>query len=485
MKHIGYITVIWIILSLISCTKSSAPPPGGTKDSVVHITVLYTNDEHGWMEPQGDYAGASGIMYQWKKNDGYDKSENYLILSGGDMWSGPSISTWFQGKSMVQVMNAMDYDAAAIGNHEFDYTVSVLKQRLSEQTFPLLASNIVETSTHTIPDFAKPYIIKEIDGVKVGIIGLASQSTPTSTFPANVANYQFTGYSAAVAKYAREAKKNGATVLMVIGHLCSSEMNDLVSVAGANGVRIIGGGHCHQKYLNMNNGVVLIEAGSNMQAYGKVEFNYHTSDSTTSDFKYEIVDNTGSNADTDIKNIVDYWKAETDKELSEQIAYTDHIINQTSAEMQNMVCDSWLHSFSDADVALTNGGGIRQSIPEGAVTLSTIVGLLPFENTILKLKLTGKQLKEVALASDICMGGMTTIGGFFLADGTEINNGNLYTVLTTDYLYLRSDYNFSKYDPNPVYTYIHYRQPLIDWMKSVSTSISNPLSNYLDYVSRR
>lgn len=475
--------VVWTLFSLFSCGKNPHPAPD--PNSLVHITLLYTNDEHGWMEPNTTYAGATGLMYQWKNTEGYDKSDNYLILSGGDMWSGPSISTWFHGKSMVQVMNAMDYDAAAIGNHEFDFTVDTLKQRLSEMHFPLLASNIIKTSTHTLPDFALPYIIKNIQGVKVGIIGLASQSTPTTTFPTNVAGYQFTNYADAVAKYAKEAKKAGATVLIVIGHICNSEMNSLVSVAHANGVSIIGGGHCHQRYLTMSDGVVLIQTGSNMTAYGKVEFDYAKADSTTSNFQYKIVDNTGTKYDAGIGELVNYWQGQTDKELSEQIGYSDQTIAQSSSAMQNMVCDSWLHSFPDADVALTNGGGIRQSIPEGPVTLSTVVGLLPFENTIVKLRLTGAQLKEMALAGDICMGGMTTAGGFFLSDGTEINDASLYTVLTTDYLYVRDDYNFSTFDPSPEYTYVQYRQPLIDWLKSIHTSVSNPLSKYLDDVSRR
>ena len=490
IKRFSYLALIWVIISLFSCAQNNVQPkppaqPINPKDSVVHITMLYTNDEHGWMAPEGNYGGAAGLMYKWKQNEGYNKSGNYLILSGGDMWSGPAISTWFRGKSMVQIMNAMDYDAAAVGNHEFDFTVDTLKQRLSEQHFPVLASNIIKTSTHTLPDFAKPYIIKNVDGVKVGIIGLASQSTPTSAFPANVAGYQFTSYSNAVSKYASEAKKDGATVLIVIGHICSNEMNALASVAHQNGVIIIGGAHCHEKYLNMTNGVLLMEAGSYMRAYGKVEFDYHTADSTTSNLKYKLVDNTGGGADATIQNIVNYWQTQTDNELSEQIAYTDRAIGQSSPEMQNMVCDSWLHAYPDADIAFTNGGGIRQNIPEGAVTLSTIVGVLPFENNIIKLKLTGSQVKDLAQANDICMGGMTTIGGYYLSDGTEINNGTQYTVLTTDYLYLRDDYNFSKYDPNPEYTYINYRQPLIDWMKSLNTSTSNPLTNYLDYVSRR
>jgi hypothetical protein len=83
------------------------------------------------------------------------------------------------------------------------------------------------------------------------------------------------------------------------------------------------------------------------------------------------------------------------------------------------------------------------------------------------------------------MGGMTTIGGFYLSDGTEINDATTYKVLTIDYLYARTDYNFSIYDPNPVYMYTNYREPLIDWMKSINTNPTNRLSKYLDYKRRR
>lgn len=489
MKQLNLtLIVIGLILSLFSCHKNNdytTPEPEIKLDSVIHITIFYTNDEHGWMAPSENDGGAAGIMYKWVKKEGYDESDNYLVLSGGDMWTGPSISTWFQGESMVEVMNAMNYDAAAIGNHEFDYTVDVLEQRLSEQDFPLLASNIEEKATNEIPDFATPYIIKEVNGVKVGIIGLASRSTPATTFPANVTDYRFTDYTAALDKYAYEVKKEGATVLIVIGHICSDEMNNLVSVARRNGICMIGGGHCHEEYLDKNNGVVLIEAGSGMKGYGKVEFDYYTKDSTTSNFKYKIVKNTGNGMDSGIQEIVDKWEAATNDVLSEQIAYTDVFIGQASTEMQNMVCDSWLYRFPEADISFTNGGGIRQSISKGAITLNSIVGALPFENTIVKIELTGKQVKKMSLARDICMGGMTTIRGFFLSDGTAINDNQTYTVLTTDYLYLLNEYKLSTYDPAPEYTNLHYREPVIEWMRSVNSSTTDPLSNYLDYVSRR
>ena len=84
-------------------------------------------------------------------------------------------------------------------------------------------------------------------------------------------------------------------------------------------------------------------------------------------------------------------------------------------------------------------------------------------------------------------GGMTTVGGYFLLDGTEIDNGTTYSVLTTDYLYARNDYRFpfSQYDSNPYYTSMNYHQPTIDWITSLNTSSGNPLDNYLDTTARR
>jgi 2',3'-cyclic-nucleotide 2'-phosphodiesterase (5'-nucleotidase family) len=150
--------------------------------------------------------------------------------------------------------------------------------------------------------------------------------------------------------------------------------------------------------------------------------------------------------------------------------------------MFNMVTDSWLYNFPSADISLTNMGGIRQDIPAGDITFGTIVSVLPFENNILEVDLTGAQLVECI--SDLVVGGMTTIGGYQLSDGTPINPGTIYKVLTLDYLYSRPDYCFQYYDVDPYPTSMHYRQPVIDWIISLNTSAANPLDNYLDHTAR-
>jgi 2',3'-cyclic-nucleotide 2'-phosphodiesterase (5'-nucleotidase family) len=148
-----------------------------------------------------------------------------------------------------------------------------------------------------------------------------------------------------------------------------------------------------------------------------------------------------------------------------------------------MATDSMLTAYPAADISFTNIGGIRQSIPAGDITVGTIVGVLPFENEMVQLELTGAQI--VDCVEDLIMGGMTTIGGYKLADGTPIDAGTTYIVLTTDYLYSRTDYCFQYNDASPYRTSIHYRQPMIDWIKSLNTSQADPLDNYLDHTPRR
>ena len=481
MKNTIYFLFIIGASILISCENNNHST--SNDENLVNIVVFYTNDEHGWMEPINDYDGAAGLMSMWKSVEGYDGSDKYLILSGGDMWTGPAISTWFQGESMVEVMNAMEYDVSAIGNHEFDFKIEGLNARLEQMNFPLISANIKNRTTGEIPDFAEPYIIKEIDGIKVGIIGLSSLSTPYTTAPANVADYEFTSYSEAIEGYSEKAKNDGADVLILVGHICEYEMEELASIAKSNGICIIGGGHCHQVVAKESNGVVLIQAGSNMRAYAKIEFDYNRTTGETINFDYKIVWNNRHNIDSDIQDIVDYWIDQTEEELAEIIGYASESISRSSVEMANMVCDSWFYTFPNADVSLTNSGGIRQDIYPGEISLESIVGLLPFENMIYELEFTGEQVIEVA--DDFLIGGITTVDGYNFLDGSPIHNDSIYTVLTTDYLYSLSDNNFSEYDDEPMNTSVHYRQPLIDWIKSLNTSSTNPLNNYLDYNPRR
>jgi 2',3'-cyclic-nucleotide 2'-phosphodiesterase (5'-nucleotidase family) len=466
---------------LASCEKDPATQPVVEKQT---ITIFYTNDEHGWMEPLNDLAGgASGMLGHWKSTEGYDDSEAFLVLSGGDMWTGPAISTWFEGESMIEVMNTMGYDAAALGNHEFDFSVSALADNASRMNFPVLSANILEKGSGNIPSFVKPYELVNSGEINIGIIGLSSLSTPYSTFPDFVEPYEFIPYEEAINKYAPTLQNLGADIIIVIGHICEEEMIDLIPVAKKYGISVIGGGHCHQIVSRQIDGIAMMQAAAYMAAYAKVELDYFLETKKVNVIRNEFIVNERGYSDQSVESIIEDWRSISDSELTLKIGYCAETLKQKSVEMGNMVVDSWFYTFPDADVTITNSGGIRQDIQQGDITVETIVGLLPFENTLYELDLTGAELLDCS--RNYLIGGMTTINGNYLSDGTPIHNDSIYQVLTTDYLYSITSNRMSEYDPDPEYTSVNFRQPLIDWLKSINTSTEDPLENYLDYIARK
>ena len=456
-------------------------------DPYRQVVILYTNDEHGWMEPVDTTAGIGGaaeMMGLWRETEGYTADGPFLILSGGDMWTGPAISTWFQGESMAEVMNAMEYDAAAIGNHEFDFSVDELRTRLKQSDFPFLSANIREKTTGDIPDFAAPYTVQEVNGVQVGLIGLTTTSTPTSTFPDYVMDYDFIPYEVALEEVVPQVKVEGAELLVVLGHICYDEMQALASTAAELGIAAIGGGHCHERVADKASGVALIESGAYLEAYARVEIGFDVEADQVVTLEASIQDNSGGTPDPAVHTVVAYWRTRADTALSEVIGCAEATISQYSPAMHNMVSDAWLAAFPLADISATNRGGFRQDIPAGNVTLGTIVGVLPFENVIVELDLTGAQLINYIEAAQPVVGGMTTIGDYTRTDGTPIAADSSYVVLVNDYMYSSSN-TLQDYDPDPYYTSVNWRDPVIEWIRVRNTSSTDPLDNYLDSVDRQ
>jgi 2',3'-cyclic-nucleotide 2'-phosphodiesterase (5'-nucleotidase family) len=479
-KKLLWSFILIVILFSYKCGNSATP---GNGDQTTRIIILYTNDEHGWMEATDTNGGAAGMMGLWENNEGYRADGPFLILSGGDLWTGPAISTWTKGEAMVDVMNAMGCDAAAIGNHEFDFKIEALNRRVEQANFPFLSANIRKKTNGEIPGFATPYIVKEVDGVRVGLIGLTTTSAPFTTFPDNVKDYDFISYDTALEEIVPQVKTDGAQLLIVVGHICRSEMVELAGLAARLGIAVIGGGHCHEQVNEIIDGVLIIEAGSYLRNYIKVDISFDPVTETVVSMSGSMIENTGGVPDQGIAAIVSNWRDQVNETLAEVIGYAAQEIGFRSHAMYNMVCDSWLYNYTSADVSLTNTGGIRQSIAAGDITLGTIVSVLPFENEIIELELTGAELVECI--DDLIMGGMTATGGYQLSDGTPIESGKIYRVLTIDYLYSRTDYCFQYNDLYPYNTSFHYRQPVIDWIKSLHTSAANPLDNYLDHTVRR
>ncbi len=466
-----------------SQATSAAETP---ETDIQQITILYTNDEHGWMEGAEEGQGAAHMMNLWREQEGYSEDGPFLVLSGGDMWTGPAISTWFDGESMVDVMNVMGYDAAAIGNHEFDFGLDGLRERVAQSEFPYLSANIRDKETGDIADVAIPYVIQEVSGVQVGLIGLTTNRTPATTHPDNVASLSFIPYKEALAEIVPQARADGAELLIVIGHICSDDRHWLAPWAAELGIAVIGGGHCHQKLTEIVDGLALIEGGSYLQGYVRVDITFDSESRTVVDIEARYHDNSGGTPDPEIAAVVAGWRAQADESLTQVIGYLDEPIINRSNTMINLVTNAWLAAYPAADVALTNKGGFRQAIPAGEIALETIIGVLPFNNVLIDVELTGTELIRNIECCQPVAGGMTTVGQYTLTDGTPIDPDSTYHVLVNDFMYAGGDsFKFQEQDPGAYNTSIDWRQPVIDWIISLDTSPENPLDNYLDKENRQ
>lgn len=461
-------------------------PTARPAQTLRHLIILYTSDEHGWLEPTEESGGAAGLVGLWREKEGYTPAGPYLVLSGGDMWTGPAVSSWFKGESMVEVMNAMGYHAAALGNHDFDFGLDVLRQRAGEMAFPLLSANVRDRVTGQAPDGIAPYAVREVGGIRVGLIGLTTLLTPEITFPDHVAGLDFVPYAEALKAIVPQVKAEGARLLIVVGHICPQEMAALVPTAQELGIAVIGGGHCHTRVGQVKGGVALISGGENLEAYARADLTFDLAADRLVDVQaYTRGNPAGGASDLTVAAVVDRWRARADAALSDVIGYTEKGIAQHSGAMFSMITDAWLWAYP-ADVALTNLGGVRQALPAGEITRDDIVGVMPFNNTLVHVRLTGRQLIENIQCCGPAVGGMTTVGGYRLADGTPIDPESTFDVLVNDFIYAGGDgFKLKTYDPDAYQTGIDWRQPVIDWIKSLQTSAQNPLDPYLNTAPER
>ncbi len=446
------------------------------------ITILYTNDEHGWMEGMESGQSAANLFDLWEKQEGYTPDGPFLILSGGDNWTGPAISTWTEGKSMIEVMNAMQYDASAVGNHEFDFGLEVFQARAEEADFPYVSANTRWRSNGKTPTDIGilPYSIETVNDLRIGIIGLTTLDTPTATHPAHVRDLEFIALEQAVRQTLPEVEAQGTDLVLIIAHVCVDPLTQLIQATRDLNIAMMGAGHCNELIAEKIEDTVLLGGGYHFEAYAKATFTVNTETREVVREKFSTQGNRFETENANIANLISTWASETQALLTEPVAYTNRALGRYSKELQQIIIDSWLIADPTADVAITNAGGIRIDLPKGLIDVGTVVALLPFDNTILALELDGQSLRT-ALDSghEPVVGGLTKRSDqwVFTDSGEPLDENRKYRVLVNSFMYAGGDgyWILSKGDPDAFDTGINYRQPFHDWLEAQGSSEQNPL----------
>ena len=450
-------------------------------ETLRHLVVLYTNDEHGWMDSYQNNGGSAGMAYKWRQREGLIEDGPYLVLSGGDMWTGHALSTVWEGESMTDVMNAMGYDAAAIGNHDFDFGLGTLLDRADQAEFPFLSANIRESDTGEIPDFVIPFLVIEINGIKVGLIGLSTTETKVDTQPSHVADLDFLPYADVIPDVAARARDEGAELLLIVGHVCAGETRALAPIAAQFDIHLIGGGHCHQEINEVVDRVQLIESGFFNRGYTRIDLLFDTESDEIIEMESEFAPNRAGREDPEIAALIESWRERTDNAIWEVIGYADPSIDRKSPQMAELLLEPWLEAWPSADVALASSRYVQQDLFPGEISSGVIIGLLSTTNELVEVGMTGAQLIETIETHRPLMAGVDEEQEFYrLADGRIVDPEATYRVLVPEALYAGGNYyEFFKFDRNPTYTGIDWRQPALDWIRAVGSSERKPINGFL------
>jgi len=361
--------------------------------SQVDLKILYVNDFHGFAEPYqpaGADAPLGGIAYLAGAVDRARGKSPSLLLAAGDMIRGNAWANLVRGQSTIEVMNAMKFDAMVVGNHEFDFGPKVLKERMAQARFPVLGANVQGLSA------LKPYVIKNLQGVRIAIIGVVTPDTPVTTHPRNVAGLAFSTPESAVKKYLPQLKGR-AEVIVVLSH-CGFQA-DKELAARVPGIDVIVGGHSHTKILQpeLVGQTIIVQAWEHAKALGVL--NLHLKDGKISGFDgalEEISPATGA-PNCQVQDIVARYERQTGALLHRVIGETqvpldgEHV-RTGETNLGNFVADV-MRQVAGAEVAIINGGGIRTGVAPGKLAVKDIYAALPLDNYLVAISLTGAQLK--------------------------------------------------------------------------------------------
>jgi 5'-nucleotidase/UDP-sugar diphosphatase len=473
-----------------------------TSPETTTIVLVHTANENGAIAgaPRLDLSiagGAALVMAAWEQLE----PANRIALSSGDSFSGMAISGWFDGRPAIEAMNAMGYDAMALGNREFDLGREALDAWREAAEFPVLAANItLETPDATLPVDA-PWALFERGGVTVGVIGLTHPDMVGLASPRHLEGLVFAGFVDALGEALPEVRAAGADVVVAVAHLPDIY---LVQLAGAypGELAAVFGGHSLLWQQERVGDTLVVQSGSAWIGYGRVEL---TVDSATgallsSHAELIMVDliEPALESDPGLQAMVEGWEAMLEAALGETIGYLRLEQARMSWALANLITDSWRWRFPEAEVAIQNVGGLRTSLGPGAITREDVVNMLSFENVIYRLELTGAQLVaqiEAGLAycpgsSCLCVSGVyyeRTEDGVEVAgeNGKPLNPSRLYTVLVNDFMYSGgAGFSFDDLDPEPWDTLQNYREPVMDWIEAQDTNADSPLDGLLDQLPR-
>ncbi len=409
-KLISFLLVFTFILSFAIPVSAVAE-----KD----IIVLYTNDVHCATDNYSILAAYRAELIS--------QGHTVYTVDAGDAIQGEIIGALTEGSAIVEIMNAVGYDVAVPGNHEFDYTVPRFLELAETAEYEYVCSNFIY-----LPDaycVFPPYVIKEVGGVKIAFVGIATPETYTKSTPTYFKDeygnfiYSFSDiftehtFIETINNAVEDARNDGADVVVAVGHLGVSGVADgwksTDVISEISGVDAFIDGHSHEVFDSEmrtdkdGEAVLHVSTGTKLEYFGEMrispdgEITASLIDPETLDV--ESMSDSAKEAYNSVKAIVDGYNDEFNY-LYEVIGYSEvnltdsdengnRLVRNAETNLANFVTDAYV-AVTGADIGMVNGGGVRSSVSKGEVNRKTIMDINPWNNEMCVIEVSGKAIVD-------------------------------------------------------------------------------------------
>ena len=379
------------------------------------LRLIGTNDIHGALEARPDASGVmrGGLAYvasaiERAEAECQPPSCTSLLLDGGDEFQGTPASNFAFGRPIVDIFNRLGVVAAALGNHEFDWGQDSLRARMRQARYPFLSANVHDTLGRAVPWIRRDTIIVR-DGLKIGIVGVSTRQTATSTRASNVVGLRFDDPAPAVDSLTRTLRANGAELVVVVAHAgafcdrsgesaCAGEIVDLAQHLTQHVDAIISG-HTHSLVNAVVNGIPIVQGRSSGQAIDIVDLPLDPGESAMPAHEVREVLPDSLPPDTAVAGMVARATQAVASRVSRPIARIAEYMKKSAsgAEEQvplgNLIADA-MRLEGKGDIGMMNNGGIRAPLRAGTATYGDLFEVQPFGNVLYRVSIGGRDLRD-------------------------------------------------------------------------------------------
>ncbi|EMW1013421.1 bifunctional UDP-sugar hydrolase/5'-nucleotidase [Serratia marcescens] len=432
----------------VSLTLLSGAASAWEKDKTYAITILHTNDHHGhfWQNDHGEYGlGAQKTLVDGIRQEVAAQGGSLLLLSGGDINTGVPESDLQDAEPDFRGMNLVGYDAMAIGNHEFDNPLSVLRQQEKWATFPLLSANIYQKSTGQ--RLFKPYALFDKQGIKIAVIGLTTDDTAKMGNPEYFTDIEFRVPAPEAKRVVEQLRKDEKPDVIIaathMGHYDNGEHGsnapgdvEMARSLPAGYLDMIVGGHSQDPVCmagdnrkqvdyvpgtpcspDRQNGTWIVQAHEWGKYVGRADFEFRNGELKLVHYqlipvnlkkKVEKADGTSERVyytqqiaeDTTMMKLLTPFQEKGKEQLSVKIGSVNGKLEGDRSKVRFVqtnlarVMLAAQRERADADFAVMSGGGVRDSIESGDITYKNVLKVQPFGNTLVHVDMKGREVEQ-------------------------------------------------------------------------------------------